>query len=121
MAIAQLGVLLAAGRVARRVDRLLERLDRDLGPALEHLNAIGRDASRAMALATAQVERVDRLFGDLATRVEETFDTVQASIIGPAREGKALLVALRAALDAIRDARRARARQRAEDEDALFI
>ena len=47
---------------------------------------------------------------------------VQASIGGPAREGRALLGAFRAALQAIRELRNSRARQgRGDDDDALFI
>lgn len=122
MAIVQVGVIVAAARLARRVDRLADQVERELKPMFGHLDSIGRDAARAVTLATAQVERVDRLFQDLSQKIEETLATVQATIIGPAREGKALLSALRAALTAIREVRRsARARQRAEDEDALFI
>ena len=74
-----------------------------------------------MALATVQVERVDRLFADLAVKIDQTVATLQSNLIGPAREGRALVAAIRAALGAIRGAR-ARARQaRADDDDALFI
>ena len=121
-AIVQLGVLIAAGRLARRVDRLMDQIERELTPTFGHLNAIGRDASRAVAIATAQIERADRLFTDLSRRVEETVYSVQNTVLGPAREGMALLNAVRAALDVIRAARRhPRARHRSEDEDALFI
>jgi hypothetical protein len=121
-AIIQVGVLIAAGLLARRVQRLVETVERELQPTFVQINAIGRDAARAVSLATAQVERADRLFTDLAQRVEDTVATVQATIVAPAREGKALWHALRAALAVLRDARRrARARHRAEDEDALFI
>ena len=121
-AIVQVGVLIAAGLLARRVQRMIEKVERELQPAFVQVNAIARDAARAVALATAQVERADRLFADLAQRAEDTVATVQATIAAPAREGKALLHALRAGLDVLRDARRrGRARQRAEDEDALFI
>jgi hypothetical protein len=108
--------------MARRIDRLADQVERELKPVFGHLDSIGRDAARAATLATLQIERVDRLFQDLSQKIEQTLTTVQATIIGPAREGKALLSALRAALAAIREVRRsARARQRAEDEDALFI
>jgi hypothetical protein len=84
--------------------------------------AIARDTQRAVALATAQIDRVDQLFGDLTHVVQNSVASFQATVAAPAREGKALLSALRAALDAVRDGRRhARSRQRAEDEDALFI
>ena len=121
-AIVQVGVLIAAGLVARRIGRLVDKVDRELQPVFAHVNTIGRDAARAVSLATARIERVDHLFNDLAQKVEETVASVQATIVTPAREGMALLKALRAGLDVVREARRhARARHRAEDEDALFI
>jgi hypothetical protein len=121
-AIVQVGVLIAAGLLARRIERLVDKVENDLQPVFAHVNAIGRDAARAVSIATAQIERADHLFNDLAQKVEETVASVQATIVTPAREGMALLKALRAALDVVREARRhGRARHRAEDEDALFI
>lgn len=123
IAIVQVAVVVVAGRLARRVEQLSDQFERDLKPIFGHLNAIGRDASRAAALATAQVERADRLFSDFAVRVDQALNSVQSTLGAPAREGRALLAAFRAGLQAIRDLRRdARARQgRGEDEDALFI
>ena len=123
MAIAQVGVLVAAGLLARRVERLAETFEQEMRPLFGHLDAIGRDASRATALATAQVERVDRLFTEVAARVEEGVASLQATIGGPAREGRALLIAFRAAYDAIREFRRNRRTRpgRGDDEDTLFI
>ena len=122
IAIAQVGVIIAAGLMARRVGRMVDQLERDVKPLFSHLNAIGQDASRAVALAAAQVERADQLFTDVAVRIEQTMNVVQASIGGPAREGRAMLGAFRAALQAIRELRNGRARQgRGDDDDALFI
>ncbi|OLC75846.1 MAG: hypothetical protein AUH72_19880 [Acidobacteria bacterium 13_1_40CM_4_65_8] len=123
IAIVQIGVVVAAGRLARRVDTLAQQIERDVKPLFGHLNAIGRDASRAAALATAQVERADKLFADVVMRVELALDSVQSTLGTPAREGRALLSAFKAAFKAIRELRRdARSLQsRAEDEDALFI
>ena len=122
IAIAQIGVIIAAGLMARRIGRMVEQLERDVKPLFGHLNAIGSDASRAVALATAQVERADKLFSEVAVRVEQTLNVVQTSIGGPAREGRAMLAAFRAALQAVRELRNGRARQgRGDDEDALFI
>jgi len=84
-AIVQVAVLVAAGMMARRVSRLIETVERELQPTFASVNAIGRDAARAVAAATAQVERADRLFADLAKRVDETMTTVQATIVAPAR------------------------------------
>jgi hypothetical protein len=120
-AIVQIGVIVAATLLVRRINRLATQVEQELKPLFAHLNAIGRDASRAASLAVAQVERVDRLLGDATRKIEQTLNTVQATIVAPAREGLALLSALRAAMDVLRD-KRGRARQRGgEEEDALFI
>ena len=123
IAITQIAVIVAAGRVARRVERLADRLEQEVKPLFAHINAIGRDAARAAALATQQVERADRVFADLATRLETALDNAQTAIGKPVREGRALLGAFKAAIQALRDVRhggRGRPR-RGEDDDALFI
>ena len=122
IAIVQVGVIVAAGRLARRMETLAEQIERDVKPLFGHLNAIGHEASRAAALATAQVERADRLFADVAQRVELAMDNVQGTLGAPAREARAIFSAFKAAMQAIRDLRHDRSRQRrSEDEDALFI
>jgi hypothetical protein len=123
MAIVQIGIIVAAGMLARRILRLTDRVEQEITPLFEHLNAIGRDASRAAALATAQVERADQLFSHLAERIEQTLTIVQSSIRAPVREGRALVRAFLAGLRAVRGTRHAgRSRQgRTEDEEALFI
>lgn len=123
MAIVQVGIIVVAGMLARRLARLADQVEREIKPIFGHLNAIGRDAARATALATAQVERADKLFGDFAVRVEQTLNTVQASLGAPAREGRAIFSAFRAGLQVIRELRQnARTRPgRSDDEDALFI
>ena len=120
-AIVQVGVLVAAGLLARRLQRAVETTERELKPLLEHLNAIGRDASRAASLATAQVERADRLFADLAMRIEQILALIQSVVTGPVREGAAVMSALRAILSFLRDTRGGRRTSRSEDEDALFV
>jgi hypothetical protein len=122
IAAGQVWVIITAALLTRRVDRLLSQVERELKPALEHVNAMARDASRAVTLATSQVERADRLFVALAQRLEAALSQLQSSLGVPAREGKALLSALRATLEAIREARRnPRSRRRTDEEDALFI
>ena len=123
MAILQIGMIVAAGRVARRLERLAQQIEQDLRPLMSHLQAIGRDATRAASLATAQVERADKLFADIVVRIEKALDSVQSTLGAPAREGRAVMAAFRAAFQALRDLRQgARARRsRGDDEDALFI
>jgi len=123
IALAQIAVIVAAASAAKRLSQIADTFEREVKPLVGHLNAIGRDAARAAQLATAQVERADKLFGDVAQRFEQTLSAVDASISGPAREGRALLSAFRAAFQALRELRRdGRGRRgRGDDEDALFI
>jgi hypothetical protein len=121
-AIVQVQVLVAAGRLAQRLGRLVDDFEREMVPIFGHLNAIAKDASKAAAVATAQVERVDSLFTDLTQRMEQMLDAFQATLAVPAREGRAIMTALRATLQALHDGRGGRRRRsRADDEDALFI
>ena len=117
--ILQVVVLLTAGQLLRRMGRFVDLIEQEAKPVIDQLQSISRDASKAAALATLQVERVDRLFGMLTVRVEETLGTVQTAVLQPAREVSALMAGLRAALEILRDLRR---RKRGpEDEDTLFI
>jgi predicted acylesterase/phospholipase RssA len=123
IAVAQIAVIVAAGRLARRLERLTDELEREVKPLFGHLDAIGRDAARAAALATVQVERADRMFADIAGRIEQALNSLQTTLGRPASEGRALLSAFKAAIQTVREFRHnARPRQgRGEDEDALFI
>ena len=124
MALIQVGAIIAAARLAKRVNRIAERVERDMGPLVANLHTIGAEAARASALATAQVERADRLFADVSARIEETTTVVQEAIMAPAREGLAVMAGLRAALTSLRDVRHAAAKRRAtrgDEDDPLFI
>lgn len=121
-AIVQIGVLVAAARVAKRAGRLMDRIEQEVRPILGHLNAIGQDASRAAALAAVQVERADHAFAMLVDRLEATLDTLQTTVARPAREAAAVMAGVRTAINFLREVRAGRARARSEDhEDALFI
>ncbi len=123
MAAIQVAAVVLAARTARRVDRLADRLEQDLHPIVTNLQTMTSEAARASALAVAQLERADRLFTDLGTRVEQILVAVQDTLIAPAREGFAWLAGLKAALSAFRELREsAPANAPAVDEDdALFI
>ena len=123
MAAIQVGAIVVASRLARRIDRLADQIERDVRPLFQNLQSMSADAARAATLAAAQVERADRLFVDLGQRVDVTLGILQQRVLTPAREGAALLAGLRAALDVFRarhDTRRGRPAV-AEEEDALFI
>ena len=124
MAAVQVGCIVFGARLARRVDQLATQVDREIKPLLMNLNKVGEEAARAAQLAATQVERVDRLFADVAIRVEDTAASLQSAIIAPAREGFALLSGIRAAFAALREIRSAAAPARSarhDDDDALFI
>ena len=120
-ALAQVAFIVATGRLARRLERAANEMQREMRPLVEHLEAIGRDARRASSLAAAQFERVDQLSADLADRLDRTLNTLHTAAAGGLREGAAILAAFRAAMAVVRDSRASRARAGAEDDDALFI
>jgi predicted PurR-regulated permease PerM len=121
MATIQVGAIVFAARVAKRVNRLADQVEHEIKPLLTNLTEVSQHAVRASSLAVEQVERADRLFATVAERVDETFTLVQSAIIRPAREGRAVVSAVRAAVAAFRELRAARKRSKMDDEDALFI
>jgi hypothetical protein len=122
MALVQVGAIVFVGRLARRVDALADKVEQEVKPLLSNLAQVAEDAARSSSLAAAQIERADQLFANLVQRADETFTLVQAAIITPAREGRALLSGVRAAIMAFRELRAERARRsRFEEEDPLFI
>ena len=128
MAIVQVGAIVAGLRVARRVEALATDMETSVKPLLANLTTMSAEASRAATIAAAQVERIDKVFGEMAARVDQTLATAQALISGPAKEGMAIVAGVRAAMSAIqglREASRRRPAARAaahdEDEESLFI
>lgn len=128
MAIVQVGAIIAGMRVARRVEQLAADMETSVKPLLANLTAMSAEALRAASLAAAQVERVDKVFGELAARVDQTLAAAQAFVAGPAREGMAIVAGIRAAMSALKGFREATRRRSAsrsaafeEEEESLFI
>ena len=123
MAAVQVAVIVLALRATQRMSSLAEQLEREIRPVVANLQAITADAARATAVAAAQVERTEKLFTDLAARLDQTLTTVQNSVVGATRSSGAWLAGLKAALGVLRDMRQSpRTRPTAvEEEDALFI
>ena len=72
MAIVQVGAIVAGLRVARRVEQHRHRARNRRQAAARNLTALSAEATRAATLAAAQVERFDRVFAELAGRVDQT-------------------------------------------------
>ena len=123
MAIIQVAALVYAARAAKRLDALSQQIERDVQPIFANLRTVSTDAARAMSLAAAQVDRVDRLLTDLSARLEQTFAMLQTKVIAPVREGMTLLAGIRALVAMLRemaDSRQA-GDSPVDEEDALFI
>lgn len=126
MALIQVGAIFAGIRLAKRVDRLATQLDQEIKPLIANLTAVSSEAARAAALAARQMERVDRVFGEMVQRVDQTLLAAQEFVTGPARQGLAIMSGVKAVLDAFRglreaSRRRAAARPTVDDEESLFI
>jgi hypothetical protein len=105
MAGGQVAALVLTMRAVRQMGEALRRLEEDVRPIVANVQAMSADVKRATTLATAQVERADRLLNDAARRVEDTMSTVQKAILGPARDGYAIIQGIKAAFTAFRDLR----------------
>ena len=122
MALMQIGAVVVLARVAMQVRDIVATLQQDIRPLIGRANALADEAQKTATLATAQAQKIDRMLTDLTRRVDETSAVVQEAILTPAREGMALVAALKAGLGALRGFRDLRGRDgRMEDEDALFI
>lgn len=123
MAVIQVGAVVAALKLARQAQQVVTTMQQEVRPLIAHAQAIAEEASRTMALATAQAQKIDRVVTDLSRRTEETAAIVQEAIVTPAREGIAIVAAIKAGLGALRGFRELAPRhgRHADEEDPLFI
>lgn len=101
----QIVVVMMALKATRGLTETLNRIEREMRPIVSNVQTMSADAQRAVALATTQVERADRLLTDAARRVEDTMNVVQQSILAPARDGLAIFQGVKAAFMALREFR----------------
>jgi hypothetical protein len=123
MALIQVGAIIAALRLARQAQQMMTSVQQDVRPLIARANAIAEEASRTVALASTQAQKLDRLVTDLSRRVEDTAAILQEAIVTPAREGMAIFAAIKAGLGALRGLRNLGPRdgRHADEEDPLFI
>jgi hypothetical protein len=124
MALVQIGAIVVLARVAVQVQGILGTIQKDIGPLIARANGIAEEASKTATLATAQAQKIDRMVTDLTRRVDETSVIIQQAIVTPAREGIAMVAALKAAFGVLKGLglRDMGGRHgHVDDEDALFI
>ena len=126
MSAIQAVAMVAGARLIRRVDRMSEQIEQEIKPLITRLTDVAGEAAKSASLASKQVERVDRMFSDVAARVDETLSVAQQFVQGPARNGMAILSGVQAAVSAFRGFREASRRRKdarpgVDDEDSLFI
>ena len=123
MALIQVGAIIAVLKIAKQAQDVLNSVHRDVKPLLARATEIADQASETATIATAQAHKVDKMVTDLTRRVEETSVVVQHAIIAPAREGIAIVAALKAGFSALRGfgSFRGRPGRHSEEDDALFI
>jgi hypothetical protein len=121
-ALVQLGAMVAILRLARQTQTTIADMQREVGPILAKVSTVADEASRTAAIATVQAQKIDRLMTDLVKRVDYTAGIVQEAIITPAREGLAIVAAIKAGLGVVRGFRERPGQGRtADEEDPLFI
>jgi hypothetical protein len=108
MAAIQVAAVVAATRAARRVGEMASRFEQDVRPIIANLQKVSDEAARASAQAAAQVDRLDALVANVASRVEDTAASLQEAILRPARDGLALLGTLKNVIASFREVREPR-------------
>lgn len=126
MALIQVAAIFAGIRLARRVDQLATQIDTEIKPLIANLTAMSSEAARAAAIAARQAERIDRVFGELVQRVDDTLTAAQEFVTGPARQGMAIMSAVKTVIDTYRSLRETSRRRSAsrpvvDEEESLFI
>ncbi len=102
MAIIQVGVVIFAVRLAKRVSRLVDVVEHEIKPTLTRVDAVSSDVARVTALVSNQAERLDQVTSHLIDKVDEILTTADRSIFAPLKQGAGFLFGLRAALSAMR-------------------
>jgi hypothetical protein len=78
-----IGLARGGQRLARRLDELQDRVDREIRPALENLGRITRNMSEVSDLVVIQARRVDDLLADTVAKIEEATSTLRRVVLRP--------------------------------------
>jgi hypothetical protein len=78
-----IGLAVGGRRLARRIDALQQRIDREIRPSLDHLSQVTRNAAEISELAAAQVRRIDEVLADTVAKVEDTTEALHKLLLRP--------------------------------------
>lgn len=125
-----IGLARGGQRLARRLDELQDRVDREIRPALDNLGRITRNLSEVSDLVVIQARRVDDLLADTVDKIEQTTSTLRRVILrplGPLVDVMAFLKGVRRALEVYHQLRGfdrregGVGRRYSDDDEHLFI
>jgi hypothetical protein len=100
-----LGLALQGRRLARRVEALQDRLEREIKPALDQVTRISRNFGEVSDLVVLQARRVDDVLADTLDKVEAATDVLKNFVtrpLAPLADILAFLKGLRRGLDVYR-------------------
>jgi len=125
-----IGIAVFLLRVARRLEALDDRIDREIGPALADMKRVSGNVAEVSDLATIQARRLDLALGDTIDKVEDAVTQVHRLVARPLRPVVTILAVVRGLQKGLevfsqlerRDrAPAAPARRQSEDDEHLFI
>jgi hypothetical protein len=90
-----IGLVVFGLRLARRMDALQSRLDKEITPALENFTRASRAVAEISDLATLQARRLDLLLADTIEKIEETTGVIQQLVVRPLKPVGGILAFLR--------------------------
>ena len=103
MAVVQIGVVVFAARLAKRVSRLVDVIEHEIKPTLARVDAVSSDVARVTSLASNQAERLDQITSQLIEKIDDILTVADRSVFAPLKQGAGFLFGLRAVLSAFRD------------------
>ena len=124
-------LILARGglRLSKRIQDLQARIEREVKPIVDDMNAVARNVSQVSDLAAAQAHRLQDVIAETARKVEETRDEIKVVLAHPAAalgDVVAFLKGIRRGLEVYRqlggfEAQARGSTRRYADDEHLFI
>jgi len=96
------GLAVAGRRLARKVDDMQGRFERELRPSIDHLSRVTRNLAEVSDMATLQARRIDEALADTVDTVQDATTQVRRFFVrplGPLGDVAALIKGLRRGLD----------------------